>query len=166
MPFGTAMARLKTALEELETNARADLRSKGSITAQDRRALRSEIYAAYATRASDQGPHAGQFDNTPRIEKIMALRHEAAHLVGFANAAEESLATKMAPSADKVMAFLHDLAVRAKPVAIRERDELAAFARDSLGLATLEPWDTAYAGEKLRQGFVYAEQALVHASLR
>lgn len=46
MPFGTAMARLKTALEELETNARADLRSKGSITAQDRRALRSEIEIA------------------------------------------------------------------------------------------------------------------------
>jgi hypothetical protein len=43
MPFGTAMARLKTALEELDTNVRADLRSKSSITAQDRRALRGEI---------------------------------------------------------------------------------------------------------------------------
>ena len=131
------------------------------MTYADDRALRSEIYAAYATRASDQGPHAGQFDNTARIEKIMALRHEAAHLVGFANAAEESLATKMAPSADKVMAFLHDLAVRAKPVAIRERDELAAFAKDELGLAPLEPWDTAYAGEKLRQKlFDFAEEDL------
>ena len=81
----------------------------------------------------------------------MALRHEAARMLGFANAAEESLATKMAPSSQRVLSFLHDLAARAKPIAARERDELADFAKDALGLAPLEPWDTAYAGEKLRE---------------
>ncbi|HVF35371.1 MAG TPA: M3 family metallopeptidase, partial [Candidatus Saccharimonadia bacterium] len=121
--------------------------------------LRSEVYAAFATRASDQGPHAGQFDNSGRIEKILALRHEAAVMLGFANAAEESLATKMAPSSQRVLAFLHDLAARAKPIAMRERDELAEFARTELGLAPLEPWDVAYAAEKLRERkFDFAEE--------
>src|SRR3546814_10575881 len=70
-----------------------------------------------------------KFDNSARIEQIMALRHEAAQLLGFANAAEESLATKMAASPAEVMEFLHDLAARAKPVAQQELAALRAFAQ-------------------------------------
>ncbi|KRA33502.1 oligopeptidase A [Rhodanobacter sp. Root627] len=117
----------------------------------DNRALRERVYWAYQTRASDQGPNAGKFDNSARIEKIMALRHEAAQLLGFANAAEESLATKMASSPTEVMEFLHDLATRAKPVAQQELATLRAFAHDELQLDNLEPWDVGYASEKLRQ---------------
>ncbi len=120
------------------------------MTHADDRDLRRQLYQAYATRASDQGPHAGRFDNAPRIERIMALRHESAGLIGFPNAAEESLATKMAADANRVLGFLRDLAARARPVAQRELAELATFARDSLGLDTLEPWDVSYAAEKLR----------------
>ncbi len=109
------------------------------------------MYWAYQTRASDQGPDAGKFDNSARIEQIMALRHEAAQLLGFANAAEESLATKMAASPAEVMEFLHDLAARAKPVAERELAELREFARAELKLDNLEPWDVGYASEKLRE---------------
>jgi oligopeptidase A len=121
------------------------------LTYADDRALRERVYAAYQTRASDQGPTANAFDNSPRIEKILALRHEAAQLLGFRNAAEESLATNMAPSTDTVLAFLHDLAARARPVAERELAELRAFAADELGIADLEPWDVGYAAEKLRE---------------
>ncbi len=121
------------------------------LTHADDRALRERVYRAYHTRASDQGPHAGEFDNSARIESILALRHEAAQLLGFHDAAEESLATKMAPSPDAVLAFLHDLAARARPVAERELAELAEFAAAQLGLARLEPWDVAYAAEKLRE---------------
>jgi len=117
----------------------------------DNRALRERVYWAYQTRASDQGPDAGKFDNGPRIDRIMALRHEAAQLLGFANAAEESLATKMAGSPAEVMEFLHDLAARAKPVAQQELATLRAFARDELKLDNLEPWDVGYVAEKLRQ---------------
>ena len=117
----------------------------------DNRGLRERVYWAYQTRASDQGPNAGKFDNSERIEKIMALRHEAAQLLGFANAAEESLATKMASSPTEVMEFLHDLAARAKPVAQQELATLRAFAHDELQLDNLEPWDVGYASEKLRQ---------------
>ncbi|HEU4856514.1 MAG TPA: M3 family metallopeptidase [Rhodanobacteraceae bacterium] len=120
------------------------------LTYADDRSLRERVYWAYQTRASDQGPEAGRFDNSERMEKILALRHEAAQLLGFANAAEESLATKMAATPAEVLAFLRDLIARAKPVAQRELAELRAFAREELGLETLESWDLAYASEKLR----------------
>jgi oligopeptidase A len=120
------------------------------LTYADNRGLRERVYWAYQTRASEQGPDAGKFDNSERIEKIMALRFEAAQLLGFANAAEESLATKMAGSTDEVLAFLRDLVARAKPVAQRELEELREFARNELGLQTLESWDVGYASEKLR----------------
>jgi oligopeptidase A len=121
------------------------------LTYADDRALRERVYRAYQTRASDQGPNAGEFDNSMRIEKILALRHEAAQLLGFRDAAEESLATKMAPSPDAVFAFLRDLAARAKPVAARELAELQAFAATEFGIDALQPWDVGYAAEKLRE---------------
>ena len=121
------------------------------LTYADNRGLRERVYWAYQTRASDQGPDAGKYDNSARIEQIMALRHEAAGLLGFANAAEESLATKMATSPADVLGFLHDLAARARPVAQRELAALREFARTELQLDNLEAWDVAYASEKLRQ---------------
>ncbi len=121
------------------------------LTYADDRALRERVYRAYQTRASDQGPNAGTFDNSARIEKIVALRHEAAQLLGFTDAAEESLATKMAPSPAAVFTFLRDLAARAKPVAERELVELRAFAANELAIDDLQPWDVGYASEKLRE---------------
>jgi len=131
------------------------------LTYADDRALRERVYTAFNTRASEQGPHAGKFDNSARIEQILALRHEAAILLGFANAAEESLATKMAGTPQRVLDFLHDLVRRAKPVAIRELAELREFARAELALDDLQPWDVAYASEKLRlRKFSLSEEEL------
>lgn len=121
------------------------------LTYADNRGLRERVYWAYQTRASDQGPQAGKYDNSQRIERIMALRYEAARLLDFANAAEESLATKMAGSATEVMEFLHDLAQRARPVARTELNRLREFATTELKLDNLESWDVGYASEKLRQ---------------
>lgn len=131
------------------------------LTYADDRALRETVYTAYNTRASEQGPQAGQFDNGERIAQIMALRHEAAQLLGFGNAAELSLDDKMAGTPARVLGFLRDLAARAKPVAQRELDELRAFARDELGINELKPWDVGYASEKLRQRrFDFSEEDL------
>jgi len=121
------------------------------ITYADDRALRREVYEAYSTRASDQGPHAGQWDNGPVMEEILALRHEEAQLLGFANYAEFSLATKMARSTEEVTAFLQDLATRSKAQGEKELAELQAFAREQHGLDALQAWDLSYYGEKLRQ---------------
>lgn len=117
--------------------------------AQDRR-LRERVYAAFVTRASDQGPHAGRFDNGPRIRRILELRRDAASLLGFRDPIERSLETKMASSADEVLHFLRDLARRAKPRAERELAELRRFALEELDLEDVQPWDVAFASERLR----------------
>ncbi|AYN92741.1 oligopeptidase A [Pseudomonas sp. LTJR-52] len=120
------------------------------MTYADDRALREEVYAAYCTRASDQGPNAGQFNNGPVMEEILDLRQELARLLGYANYAELSLATKMAESSEQVLSFLRDLAQRSKPFAQRDLDQLKAFAAEH-GVAELKSWDTGYFAEKLRQ---------------
>jgi oligopeptidase A len=127
----------------------------------DDRELRREFYTAYATRASDQGPNARRWDNTEIMEKILALRHEEANLLGYANYAELSLATKMARSTGEVRQFLEDLSKRSLPVARRDLDDLRAFARDQHGLEHLEAWDLNYYSEKLRQhAFTLSEEQI------
>jgi oligopeptidase A len=121
------------------------------VTYADDRALREEIYRAYVTRASDQGPHAGEWDNTRLMEEILMLRQQGARLLGFENYAEKSLATKMARNSQEVIDFLKDLASRSRPRAEEEFKELSAFAARELGIDQVQPWDVAYASEKLRQ---------------
>jgi oligopeptidase A len=121
------------------------------MTYADNRELREEMYTAYVTRASDQGPDAGRWDNAPIMEQVLALRHEAARLLGFENYAERSLATKMAETTDQVMTFLNDLAARSRPAARQEFGELQVFAAAEHGLEKLQAWDVAYYSEKLRQ---------------
>lgn len=115
------------------------------------RELRREVYTAFVTRASDQGPYADEYDNAPHIEEILALRHELAQLLGFDTYADYSLATKMAESPRQVLDFLDDLAKRAHPQAQEEFNELEAFAKETLALDDLQPWDVGYASEKLRE---------------
>ena len=121
------------------------------MTYADDRELRREVYHAYCTRASDQGPHAGQWDNGELMDQILALRHELAGLLGYANYAELSLEKKMARSTDKVTAFLEDLAERSVAQARAELTEIADYAREHHGADVLEPWDLAYYSEKLRE---------------
>ncbi|BDH44187.1 oligopeptidase A [Salmonella enterica subsp. enterica serovar Choleraesuis] len=117
----------------------------------DNRALREEMYRAYTTRASDQGPNAGKWDNTPVMAEILALRHELAQLLGFENYATKSLATKMAEGTDQVLNFLEDLAKRARPQGKKELEQLRAYAKKEFGTQELEPWDIAWYSEKQKQ---------------
>ncbi len=121
------------------------------LTFAEDRALRERVYTAFGTRASDQGPHAGQFDNSGRIAAILDLRREAAELLGFADPVEQSLATKMASGSEEVVAFLRDLGRRAKPAAERELDSLASHAAENLGIEDLQAWDVAFVSERLRK---------------
>ena len=123
----------------------------------DNRALRERLYRAYGVLASETGP--AELDNGPLIDAILALRAEQARLLGHAHYAELALTTRMARHADEVLAFLRDLASRALPHARRDRAELEAFARNSLGIDTLQPWDLAWASQKLREArFSYSGQ--------
>ncbi len=117
----------------------------------DNRSLREELYRAFSTRASDQGPKAGEWDNSAVMSEILDLRHEMAKLLGFDTYADYSLATKMAQSPQQVVSFLEDLATETRPVAEQELAELQAFAREQDGIDTLNAWDVTYYGEKLKQ---------------
>jgi len=117
----------------------------------DDRDFREEMYTAFATKASDQGPNAGQWDNTQIMADILKLRHELAQLIGFDNHAERSLATKMAQSPQHVLDFLTDLSARSKSIAEEEFDELKVFANETANMTELEAWDVTYFAEKLRQ---------------
>ncbi|MFM7065209.1 MAG: M3 family metallopeptidase, partial [Gammaproteobacteria bacterium] len=120
------------------------------------RQLRRDFYEAWNTRASDQGPLAGRHDNSALMQDILRLRHEAASLLGYANYAELSLATKMAESVPEVLGFLEDLAARYRAAAAVELAELTAFAGEPL-----EPWDIAFHAERLKQErYAVSEEAL------
>jgi len=128
----------------------------GVVTHADNASLREEFYAAWVTRASDQGPVAGQFDNSALIGDIMRLRHEAANLVGFANYAEYMLASRMAGSVPEVTAFLEHLATVARPAALEELEHLQQWAGKQLN-----PWDVGYYAEKLRmERFSFSDEEL------
>ncbi|HEX6636261.1 MAG TPA: M3 family metallopeptidase [Steroidobacteraceae bacterium] len=115
------------------------------MTDADSETLRRDFYEAWSTRASDQGPSAGKFDNTEVMHTILALRHEAARLLDYPNYAAYALATRMAPSTQAVFDFLRQLAKVARPAAAREFAELEAFAGRKLNA-----WDVAYYAEKLQ----------------
>ena len=119
----------------------------------DNRALRERMYRAYTTRASEQlseGSKA-EWDNTPLMTQILKLRTEEAHMLGFANFAELSLASKMADTPQQVAEFLRELAQRARVFAEKDLAELREFAASQLGLKDPQAWDTGYVSEKLRQ---------------
>jgi oligopeptidase A len=123
----------------------------------ENRALRERLYTAYITRASDLGPPT--LDNSAVMREIIALRQEEARLLGYASFAELSVVPKMAESPMQVIAFLRDLAARARPYAQRELAELREFARVELGLPELQAWDMAFASERLKeQRYAFSDQ--------
>jgi oligopeptidase A len=151
----------------------------------ENRALREAMYRGYVTRASEEfaaafaakaafeakacqttPPHPAEseiegWNNSPLVGRILTLRSEAAHLLGYASHAEVSLVPKMAESPAQALAFLNELAAKALPYARRDWAELQAFAADALGLPELQAWDVAYASEKLRQTrYAFSDQEL------
>ncbi|WWP00815.1 MAG: oligopeptidase A [Candidatus Dasytiphilus stammeri] len=114
-------------------------------------ALREEIYYAYNTRASDQGPNAGKWDNSLIIEEELILRHELAQILGFASYADQSIITKMAESPIKVKNFLENLLERIYPQAEKEMAQLKKFAKEMYNVKQLNAWDIAFYSEKQKQ---------------
>ncbi|POR53820.1 oligopeptidase A [Paraburkholderia eburnea] len=121
----------------------------------ENRAMRETLYRAYVTRASELGPVYGggkpEWDNTAIVDEQLKLRAEEAKMLGYNNFAEVSLTPKMAETPAQVMSFLEDLATRARPHAEKDWQELREFAASELGLTQIEPWDMAFAAERLRQ---------------
>ncbi|MCZ6537877.1 MAG: M3 family metallopeptidase [Gammaproteobacteria bacterium] len=112
----------------------------------ENRELRESFYEAWVTQASDQGPHAGRWDNFEIMEEIMGLRHANARMLDFDNFAEYSMTPKMAGSVTEVFSFLTDLAQKSAHRGKEELAELVDFAGKKLAA-----WDLAYYSEKLKQ---------------
>jgi len=110
-----------------------------------RRDLRERMYRAYMNRASEGG-----HDNRPLVRRILQLRRELARILGFRDYADLTLEESMVGSGARAVEFERDLAARTHPVWEREVAALEAFARETLGLDVLEPWDVSYCVEKLR----------------
>ncbi len=117
----------------------------------DSRALRETMYRAYTTRASDQGPNAGHWDNSQVMQNILQKRLSLAQLLNFNNYAERSLATKMVRQTQHVLDFLQKLVDASLSRAREEYQALKAYAQSELGLETLAAWDISYVSEKLRE---------------
>ena len=127
----------------------------------ENRALRQKMYEAYVTRASDQGPDAGQFDNDPLMVRILRLRAEMASLLGFANYAQYALEGRMAGSAEEISNFLRTLADCAKAAGAKEPESLRQFALQEYGEEDLEAWDIAFYSEKLKQSlYSFSDEAI------
>lgn len=122
------------------------------------RDLRKTLYEAYSTRASDRGPNANTWDNTPIIAEILKIRHEIAKLVGFNNFAEYSLATKMAKTPKEVLSFLHDLLTQSKSMATKEYAEVKQLALKEDGITDFQAWDMPYYSEKLCESTFHFSQ--------
>jgi oligopeptidase A len=119
-------------------------------------ALRREFYHGWVTRGSDQGLSPERWDNSALMAQILETRRDLAAVVGFDSYAEYSLATKMASSVTEVREFLERLAIKSRPVARREFDELTAFAGHQLNA-----WDVGFFAERLkRERFSLSEEAL------
>ncbi|CCI07800.1 M3 family metallopeptidase [Microcystis aeruginosa] len=108
----------------------------------DNRELREKLYKAYVSRAD-----LGELDNNPLIDRILQLRQEQAHLLGYSTYAEVSLARKMANSVDEIEKLLDNLRQVSYEAAKQDLEALKTFA----GTDDLKHWDIAYWSEKQRQ---------------
>ena len=124
------------------------------MTHADDRNLRETLYHAYVTRASEFDKHTNakgeSLNNAEIMSQILQLRAQKAKLLGFDNYAQVSLSTKMADSVTEVETFLRDLAEQATPAAKQDLAQLQKYAQD-YGITELQPWDSAYVAEKVKQ---------------
>jgi oligopeptidase A len=109
------------------------------------RALRKKIHAAFATRCRD-----GEFDNRPLLARILRVRDRVAKVLGYACFPDYVLEERMAGTAARAIEFERDLVRRTTPYWEHDVAQLRSFAQE-LGLDDLEPWDAAFAMERLRK---------------
>jgi len=132
----------------------------------ENRELRRLMYEAYVTRSSDLAPKYAKgkldWDNTQNMLEQLRLRDEEARMLGFANYAALSLAPKMANTVDEVDLFLTNFAIKSKPFAQKDWQELCEYAKAELGFVDrLEPWDIPFAAERLKQAhYSFSENEL------
>lgn len=119
----------------------------GFMKYSNRRDLREKLYRVYSTK----GVTGNEFDNQENVRKIVNLRLEIAHLLGYGNYAEYVLRNRMAKNEAAVFGLLDQLAEAFTPAAHRELEDVKLFATQIEGKPIdLQPWDWSYYSDKLR----------------
>jgi peptidyl-dipeptidase Dcp len=127
------------------------------VTYIDNRELRKEMVIAAGKKAFQNN----EFNNELNVQNIVKLRHERANLLGYASHSHFVLEERMAQTPERVLTFLNDLLVKAKPAAEKELEQLTTFAQKLDGIDQLQKWDGAYYSEKLKQNLYSLDDELL-----
>ncbi len=117
------------------------------LKSSDRRDLREKAFKAFTAR----GDNGNANDNNATVVEILALREEAARLMGFPTYAAYRLEDSMAKTPEAVRSLLERVWKPARARALADRDALQAMIAEEGGNFALAPWDWRYYAEKLRQ---------------
>jgi peptidyl-dipeptidase Dcp len=113
----------------------------------DKRDLRQKLFTGYFMK----GDNDNDLDNKAIITKIVKLRVERSHLLGYKSYADFVLERTMAKTPQKVFDFLSQVWTAATPVAKAEAEAQQDVINKEGGKFKLEPWDWWYYSEKIRQ---------------
>jgi len=111
----------------------------------DDETTRQKVWLAYKRRGGEK--------NVQVLEQILALRAEAASLLGYDNAADYEIEVRMAKEPANVLEFYEKLRSLVREKARRDWEELTEAKRTHTGDAdaTLKPWDPSFYMNRLRK---------------
>lgn len=116
------------------------------LTYAKNRELRKKVFLANSSKAFND-----KYDNQDNLKEILKLRTERAKILGFNTHADYVLEERMAMSPKKVMDFLEELFIKARPHAEKEIEKLKKLAKEVDGLDELQRYDSAYYSEILKK---------------
>ncbi|MCQ0971829.1 M3 family metallopeptidase [Paracoccus sp. TK19116] len=115
------------------------------------RALRETAFTAWTRRGSGEGAGGEETNNLPILTEILALRHERAQLLGYADFASYKLEPEMAGDAEKVRALLTEVWEAAMRRASDDEAKLTEMLHGDGINGALEAWDWRYYAERRRK---------------
>ena len=127
------------------------------LTYIDNRELRKKM----AIAAGKKGFQDNSFNNEGVVLEIVNLRHQRANLLSYKTHAHFVLEERMAETPKNVIAFSDNLLEKAKPAAIKEFNNLEAYAKKLDGIDQLQKWDGAYYSEKLKKELFDLDQEIL-----
>ena len=127
------------------------------LTYIDNRELRKKM----AIAAGKKGFQDNSFNNEGVVLEIVNLRHQRANLLSYKTHAHFVLEERMAETPENVIAFSNNLLEKAKPAAIKEFNNLEAYAKKLDGIDQLQKWDGAYYSEKLKKELFDLDQEIL-----
>ncbi|GHF52367.1 peptidyl-dipeptidase Dcp [Amycolatopsis bartoniae] len=111
------------------------------------RALRERLFRASVSR----GNRGNDNDNGEVLTRIAALRAERAAVLGYPHHAAYVISDQTAATSEAAVGLLERLAPAAVANAKRDAEELQRYLEQDVPGATLEPWDWAFYGERVRK---------------